>query len=104
MHKKLFLHIGTPKTGKTSLQYFCENNRKTLMDKGILYPENPNGYVNTNYIFKDGVTPKEAAGNFKKLCENSSRIFMSAEVFSGVERFRHRYKSDCLYTSARRVY
>ena len=35
----LYLHIGLPKTGTTSIQRFCENNREKLKTKGYLYPE-----------------------------------------------------------------
>lgn len=37
--KTLYLHIGTPKTGTSALQYFCAGNRKILEEKGIYYPD-----------------------------------------------------------------
>jgi len=37
---KIFFHIGLPKTGTTSIQYFLTHNRRALLDSfGILYPE-----------------------------------------------------------------
>lgn len=36
--KTLYLHIGTPKTGTTSIQLFCKHNAKVLEQKGICYP------------------------------------------------------------------
>ena len=36
---KAFLHIGTPKTGTTTLQQFLHTNREKLVQDGILYPE-----------------------------------------------------------------
>ena len=36
---KAFLHIGTPKTGTTTLQQFLDTNREQLLKHGILYPE-----------------------------------------------------------------
>ncbi len=36
---RLFLHIGHPKTGTTSIQTFLLANRRTLRGMGILYPE-----------------------------------------------------------------
>ncbi|CDE43529.1 uncharacterized protein BN648_01729 [Clostridium sp. CAG:411] len=36
--KTLYLHIGTPKTGTTSIQYFCKNNSELLAQKGFCYP------------------------------------------------------------------
>ena len=37
--KKLFLHIGTPKTGTSALQHFLYKNHDKLKDEGILYPK-----------------------------------------------------------------
>lgn len=37
--KTLYLHIGTPKTGTSALQYFCAGNRKILEEKGVYYPD-----------------------------------------------------------------
>lgn len=36
--KTLYLHIGTPKTGTTSIQHFCRHNEKVLASKGVCYP------------------------------------------------------------------
>lgn len=36
--KTLFIHVGTPKTGTTTIQSFLYLNRKTLKEYGILYP------------------------------------------------------------------
>lgn len=35
---RLILHVGTPKTGTTSLQYFLRNNYEHLREQGVLYP------------------------------------------------------------------
>ncbi len=37
--KRLYIHIGTHKTGTTSLQNFLFANRKKLADAGVSYPE-----------------------------------------------------------------
>jgi capsular polysaccharide export protein len=39
MKPSLILHIGTTKTGSTSLQNFLFSNRARLLEKGILFPE-----------------------------------------------------------------
>lgn len=39
--KTLYLHIGTPKTGTTSLQHFIYENQKVFEEKGFLYPSLP---------------------------------------------------------------
>ncbi|ACB50685.1 hypothetical protein cce_1335 [Crocosphaera subtropica ATCC 51142] len=38
---KAFLHIGTEKTGTTTIQSFLAKNRQSLLDKDYLYPESP---------------------------------------------------------------
>ena len=57
--KTLYIHIGTPKTGTTSIQNFCGLNRELLKEKGILYPLMPYHYerknVNRNGFFLNGV-------------------------------------------------
>ncbi|MDB5972504.1 MAG: hypothetical protein JWQ90_4954 [Hydrocarboniphaga sp.] len=37
--KKLFVHIGAPKTGTSAIQHFMLRNRETLAKQGVLYPE-----------------------------------------------------------------
>ncbi len=42
---KLILHVGTPKTGTTSIQVYLDKKQRKLRSKGILYPNrfhNPN--------------------------------------------------------------
>ena len=39
----LVLHIGTGKTGTTSVQFFCLENRDRLLELGHLYPQSPGG-------------------------------------------------------------
>lgn len=40
-HKlKLIIHVGTPKTGTTSLQTYLDKKQRKLRGKGILYPHN----------------------------------------------------------------
>ncbi|MEZ4630563.1 MAG: hypothetical protein R2880_07635 [Deinococcales bacterium] len=36
---KIQLHIGTEKTGTTTIQHFCRDQRDSLLEKHILYPE-----------------------------------------------------------------
>lgn len=36
--KKIYLHIGTAKTGSSALQAFFYKNAKLLEDNGIYYP------------------------------------------------------------------
>jgi len=38
--RKLIIHVGTPKTGTTSLQTYLNKKQRKLRGKGILYPHN----------------------------------------------------------------
>ena len=38
--KKLFLHIGTRKTGSSLIQNFCQINKEKLLTGGFFYPDN----------------------------------------------------------------
>jgi len=44
--KKIFIHIGTPKTGSTAIQKFLSVNYKKLLDAGYYYPNVGRGYRN----------------------------------------------------------
>ena len=46
--KTLYLHIGMPKTGTTSIQTFCELNRELLKEMGYWYPESIHKYKNVS--------------------------------------------------------
>lgn len=46
--KTLYLHIGTPKTATTSLQYFLFENQEVLQKKGFCYPTLPYKYKRVN--------------------------------------------------------
>lgn len=37
--KTLYLHIGTPKTGTSTIQYFCRKNEDYLLRHGLCYPD-----------------------------------------------------------------
>lgn len=37
--KTLYLHIGTPKTGTSTIQYFCRKNDDFLLQHGLCYPD-----------------------------------------------------------------
>lgn len=43
--KTLYIHIGTPKTGTTSLQNFLEDNQAELLKHGVYYPLNLGHYA-----------------------------------------------------------
>ncbi len=68
--KTLYLHIGTPKTGTTSIQKFCINNKELLKSKGYIYPESIHHYEHVSFRrnghFLVGVYDEEGERNFDK--------------------------------------
>ncbi len=52
--KTLYVHIGTKKTGTTSIQGFCVNNRKVLESKGYCYPVLPFQYYRVGTEARNG--------------------------------------------------
>lgn len=47
---KIVIHIGTHKTGTSSLQSFCSDNREALLRHGVLYPKLPNRSKSFNFL------------------------------------------------------
>lgn len=64
---RIILHIGTHKTGTSSIQNVCHKMRTTLMEQGILYPTitpyNRHSILVTPYVEK---LPREFARHFNK--------------------------------------
>ena len=46
---RLILHIGLEKTGSTSFQAYCTENRQRLAAVGALYPANAACFLNFNH-------------------------------------------------------
>lgn len=85
--KTLYLHIGTPKTGTTSLQHFCHDNRQKLAEQGYFYPEFNFEYANKGkyrnglfleavYLDEEGKRLKEKEKeNFNNGLEELNKLF-----------------------------
>lgn len=48
--KTLYVHIGSPKTASTALQFFCVDNSEVLNQKGYCYPLFPQTYPDASRI------------------------------------------------------
>lgn len=67
--KTLYFHIGSPKTGTTTIQSFCAEHRDILEQKGLCYPVMPfvyehkskrrNGLFLTSKYVRDGARDRE---------------------------------------------
>ena len=110
-NKTIYLHIGMPKAGSTSIQRFLYNNREKLKEFGILYPIIPNDndekdyniaeYINFRKIDKKIITQGLEFYNefFKnevidKVLKNDEAFeFCDKIIFSDELLF---YKKDCI--------
>jgi hypothetical protein len=88
LFKKCFIHIGTEKTGSTSIQRYLEKNRDLLLDQGHYYPKcfGPKrgshyylcAYVRHDSIFDDlrlisGISNQEELNVFREKLLTSAR-------------------------------
>ena len=87
---KLILHVGTPKTGTTSLQTYLDKKQRKLRGKGILYPHNLDKLQNSTapkhqWFEKNLVTTslESFLENFKNILsqvkEDTHTIILSSE-------------------------
>ncbi len=86
MKKKCFLHIGTPKTGTTSLQQFLHKNRESLCQLGYLYPFNVPSQANLAWILTNHPAKNDFKNNWNDLedeinTKNLDNIIISSEFF-----------------------
>jgi hypothetical protein len=73
---ELLLHIGTHKTGTTSIQRFCGNNRDALREHGVWYPSASVGPFPKHYAHHR--IAHAIAGNDDKFDVSSAREFFAA--------------------------
>jgi len=87
---KLIIHVGTPKTGTTSLQTYLDKKQRKLRGKGILYPHNLERLQNSSapkhqWFEKNLVTThtENFLENFKNIIsqvkEDTHTIILSSE-------------------------
>ena len=90
--KTLYLHIGTPKTGTSSLQQFCLRNADALAAQSCAYPVMPFRYRDVGkertgcFLTKGGrgLTPEEVLENTRRLGEGLGIVADAFERFDTV--------------------
>lgn len=91
--KKIILHIGTNKTGTSSIQSFLFKNKEALREKNILYTDKfifNHAHHNIAKLFK-GASPKELniQSNWLKILEKEmysyETIILSSELFHTIQ-------------------
>jgi len=72
---KLILHAGTPKTDTTSIQFFLNENRETLLGYGILYAQNDGLSIEPKHQWIVGLLQKN---NFTSFLDKFEKVISSA--------------------------
>jgi hypothetical protein len=85
MNKKIYIHIGTHKTGTSAIQDFLLLNRKTLARRGVLYPQKSRrDYVDSQE--GEYIVPEKKYRNYAALvhlCRRKDKnVILSSETFS----------------------
>lgn len=80
----IYFHIGTEKTGTSSVQHFLHSNRNDLLQNGIFYPRTPGLFNHTKLLYY--------ALNESTL-RDTHLVFKDAEP-EPVERFRKNFSSS----------
>lgn len=95
MGGELFLHIGTHKTGTTSLQIILANNEEKLASHGVYVPKTGRnsllpGHHNLAWELNDDERFDPSAGNIQALREELSNVFQPRVILSS-EDFEYLY-------------
>ena len=91
--KKIYLHIGTAKTGSSALQAFFYKNAKLLEDNGIYYPLEYGGIPFNNFLLSGGnlgplILEKDNHDDCPPACHNEQRhddYLLKNPVLIGIE-------------------
>ncbi|MCV3477336.1 hypothetical protein L8X29_07525, partial [Campylobacter lari] len=73
-----YVHIGTPKTGTTTIQNFCEINRLLLLEQGYLYSESVDKVKKRHSLIEDVVN---------EIYRNSAKI----DLIEKIVKFKKQY-------------
>ena len=95
---KAFLHIGTEKTGTTTIQHFFAHNRSNLLEDGFLYPYSP-GEANHTKLVAFSKEKNEIQGEVRKLLG----ITDSEKVLQFRNEFKNELAEELAKTQAKTV-
>ena len=80
--KTIYIHIGSPKTGTSSIQSFLTINNKTLIKKGIFYPLIGRKNANSSIINGSTIIENNKNKSFKKSLKEFNKNKCSSILFS----------------------
>ena len=90
---RIVVHIGTEKTGSTSIQAFCRQNWRALLRRGLLYPARPGPDWHSSLIVASRAPrPRPKARRGRDIVDEPARAAYAARVQAmlGREIARHR--------------
>ncbi len=102
MEKKLYVHVGTHKTGSTSLQFLLFKNRKLLKERGLNYPtvgdEKPFPFQHAYlaYLLRDGKSD-EFLSFMNSAFQDTDTVVISSEDFLSKEGSGFHEEMKCVY-------
>lgn len=76
---KLIIHVGTPKTGTTSLQTYLDKKQSKLRGKGILYPHNIRSIDNPNAHKHQWLEKNLTGSHWQYFLENVKNIIAQVQ-------------------------
>ena len=105
MKSTVYLHIGTPKTGSTSIQNFLYDNRDLLVEKGVFYPDMGFDYrnivhsVNGHFLMNLHPNNKKCEKGYTKTYdEGFEKLYQMGEehdkILLSEEKLWYWYRSD----------
>ena len=83
---KLIIHVGTPKTGTTSLQTYLDKKQRKLREKGILYPHSLGKLQNPTAPKHQWFEKNLATAHFEHFLENFKNIISQVK-----DRYPHHH-------------
>ena len=98
---KTIFHVGHSKTGSTTLQSVFLESQAQLIQKGVLYPSNPNGRYNNHKLLsadlmEPGKVPRHIIKNYIYEELPAARIDLQNSIMADIER----HKPKCLMLSS----
>ena len=106
--KTLYIHIGTPKTGTTTIQQFLKHNANLLLSKGIYYPEFPkeldNAFIlpaectgedslegNVGWLPRSECSPNQIRDIIHEKFNTANKVLLSSECIWGETRDKYSF-------------